>query len=462
MNIQTHISPKTEGSVLMTSLLTGFTIGITLASYLIMVQQQNTSVFRSQAWNSGISVTEAGIEDAFAHLNSDSGLDGILDGDGWTNMSGGVYQTSRTMNGGYYVVSIKTGGGSYPIITSEGFSSYTYASASMPAPMFAVIGNTTSSAKYLSRKIQVNTKMDPLLNVAMAAKDTIDFKGNNISTDSFDSTTNTYSTGGLYDVTKRKDNGDVVTDSVVTNSLNLGNANIRGTIRTGPHGLPKIGSNGTVGDNAWVGGGNLGIQTGHFADDMNVTFPDVKLPNINFIPAPIISTNIGGVNYKYYLTSGNWQIDNFTQGVYVDGNVNVYVPSTGKVQFTGQDTLYIAADPPNTPPNHSMKLFVGVDSASIGGQGVVNATGNSANFVYYGLPSNTSFNLAANAAFVGTIYCPNAVFTLGGGGANTYDFVGACVANQIKMNGKFNFHYDENLRRIGLNRGYVATKWTEL
>ena len=93
---------------------------------------------------------------------------------------------------------------------------------------------------------------------------------------------------------------------------------------------------------------------------------------------------------------------------------------------------------------------------------MINATGNALNFEYFGLPSNTAFGLSANAAFVGIIYCPNAAFSLGGGGVNSYDFVGASVSKSIKMNGSFNFHYDENLRRIGPGRGYVATSWTEL
>ncbi len=447
----------------MTSLMTGATIGVTLASYLIMVQQQNTSVFRSQSWNSGISITEAGVEDAMAHINSDEGLAGVFASNGWTDASGGVYQISRSMSGGgYYNVKIETSG-SYPIITSEGFAPYTYASAA--TPMFAVIGNpdtVTSKPKYLTRKVKVNTKLDGLLNAAMAAKDRINLRGNNISSDSFDSSNPLYSTGGLYDATKRKDGGDVVTNSTLTNSLDVGNANIRGTIRTGPKGYPSIGPNGSVGDSGWVGGGNKGIQSGHFNDDMNVTWPDVKLPNVNFVTPPVVNTNIGGVNYKYYLTSGNWQIDNLNDSVYVDGEVNVYVPWWGTLAISGTKQIFIAPNAPFAPPTHSMKLYVGDPNASIAGNGVVNSTGIARNFIYYGLPSNTGLSYSGNSAFVGVIYAPNAVFTLGGGGNNTYDFVGASVSYRVRMNGHYNFHYDEDLRQQGPARGYIATKWTEL
>ena len=48
-------------------------------------------------------------------------------------------------------------------------------------------------------------------------------------------------------------------------------------------------------------------------------------------------------------------------------------------------------------------------STSIGGNGVINPSGQAENFTYYGLPSNTSVDMNANANFVGTIYAPEAI-----------------------------------------------------
>ena len=88
--------------------------------------------------------------------------------------------------------------------------------------------------------------------------------------------------------------------------------------------------------------------------------------------------------------------------------------------------------------------------------------GNAANLAYYGLPSNTTLSFTGNASFTGTIYAPEADFKLGGGGNNTYDFVGASVTSSVTMNGHFNFHYDENLNKAGPVLGYVARAWVEL
>jgi hypothetical protein len=146
--------------------------------------------------------------------------------------------------------------------------------------------------------------------------------------------------------------------------------------------------------------------------------------------------------------------------VYVAGAAVLYVPPSGRINLTGNDQIYIA--PSSGIQTNSLKIFAGPSTTSLGGRGVVNATGNALNFSYLGLPSNINFGLAANAAFVGTIYCPNAALVLGGGGSTTYDFVGASVSNTVKMNGGFNFHYDENLRRAGPGRGFIPTNWAEL
>src|SRR5581483_10753969 len=104
--------------------------------------------------------------------------------------------------------------------------------------------------------------------------------------DSFISSDTNYSTGGLYDPAKARDRADVVTITSATNAIQLGNATVKGVVRTGAAGVVKVGANGTVGDAAWVAAGQQGIQAGHFADDVNVTIPAASLPpNFSGTPA---------------------------------------------------------------------------------------------------------------------------------------------------------------------------------
>jgi hypothetical protein len=91
----------------------------------------------------------------------------------------------------------------------------------------------------------------------------------------------------------------------------------------------------------------------------------------------------------------------------------------------------------------------------------MNVTGQAKAFNYYGLPTHKSFSLAANAAFVGWVVAPDADFVLGGGGHDDYDYVGACLAKTVTMNGHFHFHYDESLVPPPPPTGYVAIAWDE-
>ena len=85
------------------------------------------------------------------------------------------------------------------------------------------------------------------------------------------------------------------------------------------------------------------------------------------------------------------------------------------------------------------------------------------NFTYYGLTNNTKVEMGGNASFIGVVYAPNADLTLSGGGSSTAaDFTGAGIAKTVLMNGHYNFHYDEALRKYGPSKGYVVTSWNEM
>lgn len=460
--LQTHRHGQ-RGNVMLISLGTAIVLGILLAGYLIYTQSQTRSVELSQGWNTAIVLTEAGIEEALAHLNRNAPYFDPAEGtnnlacNGWTDVGNGCYRGPRRFLGSnYYDVSIVLLG-STPVINSTGFVYMPSLYASTPQTMFAAAG-VIPGAFYQTRAVKINTKIDSLFSVAMAAVYWIDLNGKNVQTDSFDSADPNYSDGGLYpaDPAKQKDNGDVVTSGTVIDSLSIGNAKIKGQAKTGPAGTLTIGPNGSVGTKAWVEGGNKGIQPGRSANDMNVVFPLPTLP-----PGPYylpIKGNylINGVTYDYVLSSGKYVMGTVGLGIcriYVAGDAILYV--TGSINMTGGDVIRIA------PTGASLRIYMGGATASVGGNGIINESGNAANFYYFGLAANTSLSFAGNASFTGCIYAPNADFTLGGGGNDTYDFVGASVTRTVKMNGHFNFHYDENLARVGGHRGFIPTKWQE-
>ena len=190
---------------------------------------------------------------------------------------------------------------------------------------------------------------------------------------------------------------------------------------------------------------------------MNVAFQPVAAPFVSALPPAADVLNYG-TEYTYVLSSGDWHVvgDLSLSGqnkVLVTGNARLYV--TGSFSMSGNSLIHLTN-------SGALKLYVGGPSGSLGGNGIINGSNAATNFMYYGLPSNTSVTMTGNAAFTGLIYAPSAALSLGGGGSNPYDFVGAAIARTITMNGHYGFHYDESIARNGPSRGYIVDSWREL
>ncbi len=448
---------RASGSVLLVTLGLCIILGVALGSYLSLIKTQHFSVARARAWNSALVVAEAGVEEALAQLNDTNLIRlGIQTAQGFNankwqppNATHSGYWktnilTDGTYTNGYYDVTIFTNNPSNPMIISTG-----YVSGPISSPILARTVQVTA---------QPVTKSTPA--GAMVVTDTVDFKGFGISTDSFQSTNLTLFPGGIYNSTNALDHGDVSTTSRQTNAMSLGNAKIKGSVHTGPYGSAQIGASGVVGDKAFVdSGSNSGkIETGHQLHDSTQTFTDATLPDTGLLVWQVPTAGnyvINGVTYKYSLNNARpWKLSSLDGSVYVASpGVKLWVQNSFNFPSSGQITI---------PTGNTMSMYVTAPTATIGGNGVVNEAGVSSAFQYYGLPANTALNLSANAAFVGLIYAPEAAFVLGGGGNNTYDFAGASITKSSKMNGHFNFHFDEASSTYLQLFGYSAITWDEL
>src|SRR5437667_2755408 len=277
------------------TLLTAAIIGAVLASYLGLLSNLHVAVVRAQAWNACIPVAEAGIEEALTQLHY------------YKINQLGPFKNSNWVLGtdGYYLKISQVGSdGSYcevaiqqvdpPVIVSTGYVPAPLApncrpsapilqvKASSPLAMILAQITTGSSAStpYVRRKVRVTTRRNAFYPVGpMIVKEGVKLNGNNIATDSFNSTNALYSTSGKYDPAKARDHGDIASVSGLSDAVNTGNADIKGYLSTGPGGSVDVGKRGSVGDKAWVEGGNLGLQPGHVSNDMNMEFVDVDLPS---------------------------------------------------------------------------------------------------------------------------------------------------------------------------------------
>lgn len=276
----------------------------------------------------------------------------------------------------------------------------------------------------------------------------INFNGNNARIDSFNSTNPAYSDWntnlgyGTYVSYKARAHGNVATDSTATNAISIGpvgQANIYGTVNTGPGGSILIGNNGYVGPLPQTG---IGIQPGYTNDTMTNTFPDVVLPT-GAGQWQTLSGNLIASSGNYYLSSLNGSLD------IEASNVQIYV--AGNINISGNASITIGTNVTNA------SLYVAGPVANFFGNGLINNSQRASTLAIYGLPTLTSLVLVEPAANYETIYAPEADCQLGGGGNNTVDFVGAMTVRSLKLNGHANFHYDESL---GTPTAYT-TLWFE-
>ncbi len=421
-----------RGSALIVTLFITAALLIGIASYLLLVRVQYTSVVRSQAWNLSMAIAESGVEEALAQLNPGALENTIMvdrTANGWGSASGGFYgPVSRTV----------TNNGSYSVVFSDGNWPTVYSTGYVTIPDLSV---------RLTRTISVATTNVPLFNVSLAARTNINMNGNGLSADSFDSSSTNFSNNGLYTSSKATTNGDV---AVLYGTLDLGNHSVAGDVYLGP--------------TASLSGGANQVS-GQVYTDYNYDFPDVAAPNTSgwLTPGSGVVGLLGGLlaaldgnSYNYvFNTSGDYIVSSLSGSIYVATNAHVRL----LVQGGSIDKVVIAGSGNNAG---KLTMYVSASSFSITGAGSINSPGRAANFAYYGLPGNTGVTLNGNASFTGTFYAPDAALTLNGGGSNNYDFVGSCVAKSVTFNGHFMFHYDQDLLNSGASRGYFAVHWSEI
>jgi hypothetical protein len=450
-----HKKPSVvRGSALAITLLSCAILGTLVGSYLYLGATQQLTVTRSQSWNQALVVAEGGVDEAMALLNSGVQAPSFAVFP-WTSAGGGVFNndTNRPackFGTSYYEVSITNGVvGGNPVIISKGY---------VPGPIGSPV---------LMRTVRVEAKPRKTFPVKgpMIVEQTFNANGYNTGTDSFDSSLGAYGTNNI------STNGDVVSLTTNANSIIIGNGKINGTVRTPVGGIQgvtaTIGSNGKVGDAAWIASSSTGFESGHFQANFTLSdFPDATLPNVSAWFTPLAGTAPDGFDYDNLLPSGNYQIADLTGSVYVgQSNTVLYVTSSINIGSGGGGHGGHGNPAPaeiHIAPGGSLTIYMAGATTAIAGNGVANDTLQAKNFQYYGLPSNTSINITGNGSFFGTIYAPEADFTLKGSGNNsTDDFTGASITKTTKMTGNFNFHYDEALSQLTTLAGYDAFSWAE-
>ena len=107
-------------SALLTTLVICTILSMFVMYYLSLIDQQSYLSSRSQVWNMAIAVSEAGIEDGLAEINSNNNYPN-LNGDGWSGSNSVWTRTNNLPDGNSYVVTVITTNFYNPVVCCRGY-----------------------------------------------------------------------------------------------------------------------------------------------------------------------------------------------------------------------------------------------------------------------------------------------------------------------------------------------------
>lgn len=417
---------RKRGSVLVISLVTVAILSFTLASYLALLSHENYSVMRSKAWNTAVPVMEAGVEEALTQIHFNGYTN--LAVNGWSMGADGCYHKTRDVgtNGSYCQIAIQPV--DPPVI---------YSKAYVRAPL--------SDTTYVAREVKVTTELPSAGGGGLTAKGQITLSGG-ATFDSFDSAV------GPYNPADHGTNAIALSNTNVAGAVYLSGGAIYGMAVTGPGGTIKTSGSAAVGDPTWIAAGNTGVETGYSANDANFQFNDVTAPSLGSAFGSF--TTVGNTNFAGFTgMTTSYQVGNISipagKCLVINGDVTIYCTDQGNnvVNVSGSGFIQLM-------PGARLTLY-SAGNITVSGGGIVNETGLAKNLSIYGLPTCTQVTYSGGAAFVGTVYAPEAAFTFSGG-AGAY---GAFTADSVVISGSGGVHYDQDLGRTG---GYVMASWNEI
>ncbi len=246
------------------------------------------------------------------------------------------------------------------------------------------------------------------------------------------------SNNGAYGGTNIGLHGDISTDAVAANSVNiLAGATVGGTVLIGPAALGGDTSTAISNSGSITGTPQMGREPSTW------NIPDSTIPGgLTMLPA---------LNSEHDVT--------LSEGTYWYPSIRI--AGTARLIVTGRVKIYVTG------------------SIDFGGNGIVSGSGGALappNLLIYGTvnPNDatqkcTSVSIHGNGAFYGAIYAPEAAASVSGNGA----VFGALTANTVTINGNGGFHYDEALGNLGetvttssstsaTTTGYTRYSWREI
>jgi hypothetical protein len=464
MKIETSIQHRIQGTTLLVCLMASALIGIALAGYLTMNQQEYVNVIRSQTWNRTMAVTEAGTEEAMAMINKYANTATPLTSwtnstgaDGWTTLNNNVYYLRRYLGADYYDVYI-TNLNNSPAIKSAGTLAWTYMYASAaPQTMFAAAG-ASAPPPSTSRAVLIQTAPPKgYFLYGILAKKGISITGGGTN-DSVNSLDPNYLANPWSQLLEHA-NGSIGTiESNVVAAFGQSSSTIFGHVNTGPGSTITVsGGSGGIGDTTWLPSNPGKIEPGWTNDTLNIAIPDpAPAPFAPYLSLPPI------VNNAYVLTGlagGGTAYYQAPAGINIGGGVMVLVTNGPVVLKCAGDFTLSGGSGISIANGASLTAYF-TGKTTLSGGGVINGTGYATNCTFYGSPTCTSITYSGSSGFIGTVNAPEAAYTQSGGSG----VIGALIVYSFTQSGgKSLMRYDEALGSPGGSGSvYRVVSWQEV
>ncbi len=426
MNKQYHQSEN--GSILMVTLVIVTVMALSVAGFLKLASSETRISHAAFQFNQTLNLAEAGVELSLDALNNGNW-------GGWVQSGNNATLSDHRIdlgNGDEGVINIIMFNYlSNPRVVSEGRI------------------ETQRGGSPASRQVDVRLSRRSLFANGLTARETIRFAGGNAMVDSYDSRLGPYTP---FLNLNRNDRGFVASASVEVDSVTLSNASIWGYVATGGA-WPNVGPNGTI---RGFDSPPDNIDPERVARDFAAEFPPV-------VPPSSYDGYLGYINHDQSLGVAGAN----TPQVYLVDRIRL---QNRKLEIWGPVVLHVTGDTRVGGASGEIvvhgtgSLIMYVDGdMDVGGNGVANLSNVPANLMIFGsAPSSQEIKLHGNGAVHAAVYAPNAELDLKGGGNSGY-MAGAAVANNIFINGTYEFHCDEALADlIQVQRDYRMDGWREL
>ena len=463
-----HLSatPRERGSLLIVAMILCAVIGISLASYIQLGRTTLTISNRALYNNAAMNLAENGLEEAMHAINKRV-ADSTYAWPGWSTDSSSAWIQLPTS--GTYTFDQNTSG-----IVRVHVSNYLGNAPTAVARATVTLGG--SSGKTIEKWVQIQLRKTSKFANGLVAKQSITFKGNNASVDSWNSDPdkNSATPAVPYSLAVRHDLGTVGSISVSVDAISIQNADIWGYASTGGT-PPTVGPNGLVGPFGTPAGT---INPSNVSTDFTANFD----PITSFPPAG--TTIAGGITNTLNLPRLG------DTSVMVDGTPT-YCYTTSEISFNNKSLNIQKLNAGDPAPNVIITLTNPLTSVNVGGgsgelniqagatlqlyapgdvkiagNGVLNggntaATANQpSSFQIWGTKTTgaQAIDIKGNGVLSGVVYAPQGAVKVNGNG----DVMGSVVANDITLTGNALFHYDESLADFGGNNPFRVSVWKEL